>query len=225
VNRPSYGDRVADLREDGGEPTTLGEYVGGLRFRGWSVRTWGIAAGALALAASGMFGGLDEATERVAEVPPGTAIAGGQFTVVVERATAVRTLEPTYTPSNPDGALLAVITEVTLTDPEGRAVDPGALRLVGVPGIDADAQPLGTFSMREDNTAQPTLQPEVPERVAYLWDLPHAADLPATVTVEVQKRRHTDADALTGRANWFPDGPAGSVVLTVQNKVEQVSGR
>jgi hypothetical protein len=83
---------------------------------------------------------------------------------------------------------------------------------------------LSTVSLREDNSAQPTLQPQVPERVAYLWDVPRAADLPPAVTVEVQKRRHTDADALTGRANWFPDGPAGSVVVTVQNKIEPVPG-
>lgn len=216
---------MSDPRAAGAEPVTLGEYVGGLRFRGWSLRSWAIGVGAVALAVSGVFGGLEKAPEeQVPQVPAGTAIAGGQFTVVVERATAVRALEPTYRPSNPDGALLAVITQVTLTDPEGRPVDPGGLRLVGVPGIAADAQPLATFSMREDNTAQPTLQPRVPEQVAYLWDVPRAADVPPTVTVEVQKRRHTDADALTGRANWFPDGPAGSVVLSVQNKVDPASG-
>ena len=217
--------RVADPREERAEPITLGEYVGQLRFRGWSLRAWAIGVGAVALALSGMFGGLEEADEQdVPQVPPGTAVVGGQFTVVVERATAVRDLAPDYRPSNPDGALLAVITQVTLTDPEGRSVDPGGLRLLGVPGVAADAQPMSTISLREDNSAQPVLQPQIPERVAYLWDVPRAADLPSTVTVEVQKRRHTDADALTGRANWFPDGPAGSVVVSVQNKIEPAAG-
>jgi hypothetical protein len=71
---------VADPGEDGAEPVTLGEYVGQLRFRGWSLRSWAIGAAAVALAVSGVFGGLEEApAEEIPQVPPGTAIAGGQF--------------------------------------------------------------------------------------------------------------------------------------------------
>lgn len=194
---------------DGDEQQTLGE----LRYRGRSLRLWVLAAATAALAVSGAFGGLKKAEAEVPTVGPGQQVEGGRFTVTVDRVTAVKGLEPSYEPKNKDGALLGVVATVTLTDSKGVRIDSDA---VTVPGLEK----AGVASMREDNTSLPVLQPGVPEQVVFLFDLPKASDVPERATVEIARQRHEEADVLSGKENWFPDGVAGRVDVPVKDNVK-----
>jgi hypothetical protein len=165
------------------EPEELPE-LQDLKVRGRSLRTWALSAGAVLLAISAAFGGLQKADDETPQVDAGTAIDAGQFEVTVQRVVTVKDLKPLFTPDT-GGALIAVVTKLKVTDDTGTTPPSDLIRLIGVPGVKDTDRPLGTTNLR-DATMNPVLTPDAAEDVAYVWKLPKASELPTEVKLTVQ---------------------------------------
>lgn len=200
------------------ETEKLPESLHEVRVKGRSLRTWVLGAGALALAGSAAFGGLKAAPEEIPQVEPGTAIAAGRFEVTIDRAVVVKDLKPVFSPDE-GGFLLAVVAKVNLTDDLGDPPSLSLLQLVDVPGVPANARPMGTANMR-DSTMNPILQPNQPEEVVYVWKLPKATEVPAEVHLKVEKTTYDKESKLTHYEVWRPDGVAGETVVKVKNNLK-----
>ncbi|MFC0629224.1 hypothetical protein [Kribbella deserti] len=206
--------RGSSAPEQDKQPESLEE----IKLRGRPIRTWALGIGAVGLAISAAFGGLQKAPAEVPDVQPGTAIAAGQFEVTVDRVVAVKDLDPVFKP-DPGGALLVVVAKIKVTDDRGDFPDSSLLQLVDVPGIPAGERPLGIANMR-DNTTNPMLQPEQPEQVIYVWKLPKATEVPSEVKLEVEKTTLEKESKLTHNRIWLTEGVAGKLTVKVKNNLK-----
>lgn len=155
-----------------------------IKVRGRSLKTWVLSAGAVLLAISAVFGGLEKAADETPQVAAGTPIDAGRLEVTIQRVVTVADLKPLFQPDE-GGALIAVVTKLKLTDVTGATPPSDLIRLIGVPGIKDDDRPVGTTNLR-DQTRDPVLTPEAGEDVAYVWKLPKATELPTEVKLTVQ---------------------------------------
>ncbi|GAA2831383.1 hypothetical protein [Kribbella solani] len=198
------------------EPEELPE-LKDLKVRGRTLRTWVIGAVVLLLAVSAVFGGLKKAGEETPQVAAGDAIDAGRFDVTVQRVVAVKDLKPLFTPDQ-GGALIAVVTKLKVTDATGTTPPLDLIRLVGVPGVDETARPLGTTNLR-DQTMNPVLTPDAAEDVAYVWKLPKATDLPTEVHLTVQGYSFGES-ILDHHDKWSQDKLAAESTVPVKDNVK-----
>ncbi|HZX05106.1 hypothetical protein [Kribbella sp.] len=197
------------------EPEELPEFRD-LKVRGRSVRTWSIGAGAVLLVIAAAFGGLKKAGDETPHVSAGTAIDAGQFEVTLEHATVVKDLKPLFTPE-PGGVLLAVVTKLKVTDNTGTTPPLDMIRLVGVAGVKDTAGPIGSTNLR-DATMNPVLTPDATEDVAFVWELPKGAKIPAEVNLTVQGYQHVDESLLDHHEKWLPDKVVADSTVAVKDK-------
>jgi hypothetical protein len=177
-----------------------------------------ISAGALLLAISAAFGGLQKASAETPTVDAGTAIDAGQFEVTIQRVVTVKDLKPLFTPDD-GGALIGVVTKLKVTDDTGTTPPSDLIRLIGVPGIKDDDPPLGTTNIR-DETMNPVLTPDAGEDVAYVWKLPKATELPTEVKLTVQGYEHQDESILDHHEKWLPDKLAAESTVKVKDNTK-----
>ncbi|TDO34391.1 hypothetical protein EV643_12785 [Kribbella sp. VKM Ac-2527] len=189
-----------------------------VRVRGRSVRTWAIGSGAVVLAISAAFGGLEKAADETPQAAAGTAIDAGQFEVTIDRVVTTKDLEPLFRP-DPGGALIAVVTKIELTDDMGTIPPSDLIRLIDVPGLDSTDAPLGTTNLR-DQTQGPVLTPGQAEDVAYVWKLPKATELPKEVKLTVQHYEHIEESVLDHHEKWTPDKTAAESTVKVKDNTK-----
>jgi hypothetical protein len=199
------------------EPEELPE-LANLRVRGRSVKTWVIGAGAVVLAISAAFGGLNKADAETPALTAGTAVDAGQFAVTVERVVTVKELKPLFQPE-PGGALIAIVAKLKVTDDLGTTPPSGLFRLIGVPGIKDTEAPIGTTTI-EDQTTNTVLAPDVEQEVAFVWKLPKLSDLPTEVKVTVQGYKHYDESLLDHHEKWLPDAIAAEGTVKVKDNTK-----
>ncbi len=130
----------------------------------------------------------------------------------------VKDLKPLFTPDE-GGALIAVVTKLKLTDDTGTTPSSDLIRLVGVPGIKDTDAPLGTTNLR-DATMHPVLTPDFAEDVAYVWKLPKATELPASVELTVQAYDHQEQSLLDHHEKWLPGEIAAESTVAVKDNTK-----
>jgi hypothetical protein len=189
-----------------------------IKVRGRSIRTWVFSAGAVLLAISAAFGGLRKAADETPRVEAGTAIDAGRYEVTIQRVVTVTELKPLFRPDE-GGALIAVVTKLKVTDDTGTTPSSDLIRLIGVPGIKDTDAPLGTTNLR-DATMNPVLTPDHAEDVAYVWKLPKATELPASVELTVRGYDHQEESILDHHEKWLPGDIAAESTVAVKDNTK-----
>jgi hypothetical protein len=178
---------------------------------GLTMQRWGLIAGAVVLAVSGLFGGLDKAD--VPPMQPGKEIDGGPWKVTVHDAVLAGETRPAYLTKG--NHFLVVTATVEIAADETWTVMSSILMLANTKGVTGRPYKLLNYA---DNVHQPgqavllrgrtkttQLHPNMPEKVAFFWELEPGSPTPAEVRVLVTVREHR-TESLTGRVSWMEDG-------------------
>jgi hypothetical protein len=180
------------------------------------------AAGAvLALAISGLFGGLDPVDQGMRTVALNAVDRGKPWNVTVTGMRVVGELEPLRL-KNPGDHWIAVLATVEVTADESRNDLEDVVRIPKVAGLLADneqrrGRPDYVYLLR-DAVNGPYLHPGLPDKLAFIWEQRADAAVPTTATVEIWGKTHR-ADSLTGHQEWLDPGVRAVVAdVPVQDK-------
>ncbi|WP_192385249.1 hypothetical protein [Mesorhizobium silamurunense] len=69
--------------------------------------------------------------------------------------------------------------------------------------------------LTRDSTLSPELHPGMPERMAYIWQLPDGTAPPASLELTVIRKTYKQRDNLYGLPGWFNPAPVGTLTLPV----------
>jgi hypothetical protein len=154
----------------------------------------------LVLAATALFGGLDQVDPSVTDVDPGEAYDDGALTVTVKRASlvpAVMAGKRVLIHPKAGFQYLAVVAAVANDGTQPVGLD-DELDLHGV----ADATRIAVFRLA-DGTQTASLGPGLADDMGFVWQVPvtalHSGD---TVTVRIWKKQYTELSVAQGRA-WL----------------------
>ena len=168
----------------------------------------GAGAGVIALATSGLFGGLDQVEEdRTPTVALNAVNEGVPWNVTVTGMRLVDDLEPLRL-KNPGDRWVAVLATVEVTADESRGDLDDAIRISGVDGLlnaKLDGSQKGEadqVAMLRDDTIGPTLNPGMPEKIAYIWEQAGSAAVPTKATVVIRGKT-LRKNSLTGHEEWL----------------------
>jgi hypothetical protein len=197
----------------GGRPLTL---TG--RVRRWFAdlgfhQMWQVGVVVL-LAATALFGGLDNADTEVTEFKPGEKFSDGQFTLTVDRATLVTELASGGTvmmPARQGRRYLGVVADV-----RNDGTVPGTLQGELDLRDESDTKYLGTVRMA-DGSPIVTLGPGLGDQLAFVWDVPddalHAGD---SVTLRVWKKQFKEYTVTYSQAWTYSLTKYGQVSVPVK---------
>jgi hypothetical protein len=176
----------------------------------------GAGAGVIALATSGLFGGLDQVeAEKTPTVAVNAVNKGVPWNVTVYGMRVVDKLEPLRL-ENPGDRWIAVLAIVEVTADESRNDLDDAIRIPGVPGLLAAKKPgsvkgeADQVALLRDDTVGPTLNPGMPEKIAYIWEQDGSAEVPAKATVTIRGKT-LRKDSLTGHEEWLDTATRATV--------------
>lgn len=168
----------------------------------------GAVAGAIALATSGLFGGLDRVEQdETPRVAFNTVNKGVPWDVTVYGMRVVDQLEPLRL-ENPGDRWIAVLAIVTVTADESRNDMDDVLRIPDVPGLLAEEQSGSAKGQADyvyllrDDTSTPYLHPDMPEKLAFIWEQKASAPVPTRTTVEIRGKTLRE-NTLTGHQEWL----------------------
>jgi hypothetical protein len=170
-----------------------------------------LGIGALAFAASGLFGGLAPAGSTTPRPAPGQATDAGPWRITVEHARLFGDLPP-LTLDKPGDRWLDVLVTIEVTTDTSRIDVRNAVQ-VSLPGL-TSAAPAHVILAR-DGAELGYLNPGMPERVAYLWEQAASGPVPTRVEVKVYGKTWR-VNSFTGGMEWLDE----SVHALVQTPVE-----
>lgn len=178
---------------------------------------WAVAV--VLLGVSGLFGGLDTVPgPQAATVPAGTPVLGGPWEVTIHEAGVRRELGKLRLEKETD-RWLYVIATVRITAKESSMLPSDLLVLEGVTGL---VKPTPAESALErDGSRLRLLQPDMPERIWFVWEQSGDAPVPTSLTISVEQRTWRE-DTLGGEWQWMDvdtkgeDQPAGRVTVPVK---------
>jgi hypothetical protein len=185
---------------------------------------WGALLGVLILAISGLFGGLDTAPEE--HVAIDTAIDAGPWKVTVTGARLIGDLKPMHL-SKKENYWIVVLATVEITADRTWDVLRETVQLAPMPGL--KAEPTKTMSgtpvvhnegivLMRDASQIDQLNPGMPEKLAYFWELESTVKLPTEVKVYIGFRKFRE-DSLTSRMAWMDNSEHNqSVVVPVLDR-------
>jgi hypothetical protein len=150
----------------------------------------------LLLAATALFGGLDDADTDVTQFEPGEEFSDGQYTLTVDRASLVETIDGVLY-DTPGSQYLGVVVQI-----RNDGHTPGnllrAIQLAGQP----KQRLVGTYRLA-DSTYNANLGPGLQQEMAFFWELPDGAVEPgASVTLRVWKKKFSELMVTYGEA-WL----------------------
>jgi hypothetical protein len=182
-----------------------------------SSRLIGLALVLAALAIVALAGGLRHAPAAAADATTAAVsdtVDSGLWTAAVTEATAMRTFDQ-YVPQ-PGSWLLSVVIRVDARGPDGRtAADLD--RIASLPGQPGLTEPTPRWVvLRRDASELGELNPDLPEAIAYLFEVDNATPVPSIVTVQLSGYRPHYVFA-TRRLEWTDFGPLARVVVPVRN--------
>lgn len=132
----------------------------------------GIAA--ILLAVSALLGGLnDSPVEAVPAIKAGTAHAGSELTITVERALLIDGFPEQYITPESGNRLLVVTATVKNTTNEPRRLsttEADAIALSNTPGV-VDGAPPYAIAVVDDGSQKVVVQPGVPVTLAFMWQV------------------------------------------------------
>lgn len=177
-----------------------------------------VGVAALALALSGLFGGLARVDDPALPTIALNAVDRGvPWNVTV---TGMRVLDdlPPLRLKNPGDRWVAVLATVEVTADESRNDMVDVVRVPGVAGLLAAEDDLAkgrpdlVYLLRDD-VESPYLNPGLPEKLAFFWEQRASAPAPTTATVEIWGKTLRE-DSLTGHQAWL-DPEVRAVVTDV----------
>lgn len=170
-----------------------------------------------AVAVLGLAGGLHRAPAP-APGPPRLAVAdtvdSGPWTAAVIGATAVNALDA-YAPDAGDW-LLAVAIQIGVGGPDGQGND-NLDRIASLPDLPGLTAPTPRWvALARDGSELAQLNPGLPERIWYIFEVADATAVPAKVTVQLSgfQSRYSYPDR---RVVWVDFGPRARVSVPVRN--------
>ena len=194
----------------------------GARIVAIPLRWLGLSAGAAALAASGLFGGLEPAAEP--ELPPvklNEVSKGKPWNVTVTGGRLVGDGLPGIRLENPGNRWVVVLATVEVTAHESLNDMRDIVDISGVEGLVADPDsrhlyPQYIIALR-DGTAVSYLQPAMPEKLAFFWEQESTAPVPTEMTVTINQKTYRP-DSLAGHKAWFDLEPRGELTVPIEDR-------
>jgi hypothetical protein len=171
------------------------QWFAGLGFR----QMWQLVV-LLVLAATALFGGLDDVDTSVTPFEPGEEFNDGQYTLTVVRATLLEEITGgtrIVLPDNPGMSYLALTTQI-----RNDGTTPGNLLRT----FDLTGQPkqrfVGAYRVA-DSTYNNTLGPGLSQDTAFIWEVPEGAiQAGGSVTLRVWKKKYSELMVTYGQA-WL----------------------
>jgi hypothetical protein len=195
----------------------------GARIVAIPLRWLGLSTGAAALAASGLFGGLETVEEP--ELPPAKineVSKGGPWDVTVTGGRLVGDGLPGINLENKANRWVVVLATVDVTADESRNDMRDIFDISGVEGL---VKPPGTrdrlypqyvIALR-DGVAVSYLQPSMPEKLAFFWEQESTAPVPTEMTVTIYKKTYRP-DSLAGHKAWLSPEPRAELTVPVEDR-------
>jgi hypothetical protein len=179
------------------------------------LRWFAIVAGVLALAASGLAGGLDPvAKPGPPQVRPSMVNEGSPWNVTVLTGRVVNDLSP-IKPQKDGDRWFIVLATVEVTSDESRNDMHEALRVPTVAGL-LDDKPARVL-MSRDGTDVGYLNPGMPELLGFVWEQRSDVPLTAMVDVTIWGKTHR-ISSLTGKMEWLDLAVRATVHVPVQDR-------
>jgi hypothetical protein len=177
-----------------------------------------VGVAAVALAVSGLFGGLARVDDpALPQVALNAVDKGEPWNVTVTGMRVLADLPPLDL-KDPGDRWVAVLATVEVTADDSRN---DLLDVVRIPGVDgllaaedrlAKGKPDYVYLLR-DTVNLPYLNPGMPEKLAFFWEQRPSAAVPKTATVEIWGKTLRE-DSLSGHQSWL-DPQVRSVVTGV----------
>jgi hypothetical protein len=168
------------------------------------------------LAVTALFGGLDSVNTKVTQIKVGEPFSDGEFTITIQRASAVSELRAggmLLAPPSPGHRYLGVVATVRNdgTVP-GQLMDELDLR------NQRNSEFFNAFRIN-DGSQISTLGPRLTETIAFLWTLPDSELQPgATVTLRVWRKQYREAAVNYGKVWLDSIDEYGEIEVPVQVK-------
>jgi hypothetical protein len=193
----------------GGRVAKLGERVRGLR-----ARQLVVGVGALLLAVSGIFGGLERMKgPRLYTVGVGAVHRGKPWDVALTRAMVLD--EAPLRLRHQRDRWIAVGARVEITADESRRDLADVLQVVGVDGL-LDKRPADVYLLRDKASAN-LLQPGLGEDLIFLWEQAETAPVPKTIEVHILGKKQR-IDTFSGRLDWMDKAPRARAFLPLEDQ-------
>lgn len=167
------------------------------------------------MAASGLFGGL-EVVEKPA-IPPAVineVNRGEPWNVTIVRARLLDELGTLRLREEGD-RWFAIVADIEVTAPESRNDIRDVLSISGVEGL-REEDPQHMIVVRDASTVQ-YLNPNMPERIGFVWEQSGTAPIPTKVTVTIYKKTYR-VDTLTDHREWLDHEPRATLDVPVEDK-------
>ena len=161
----------------------------------------GVVIGVVALALSGLFGGL-----RAVEDPPvphvavEKAIDGGPWRITVTGARIINDM-PTMHLQDPGNHWVVVLVTVEVIEKEGWGIMNDYFVMPPLPAV-LDTYP--TIMLVRDGSRVNRLNPGMPEKLAYFWEQSAGTPPPTELTLRVPKWTKRES-FISGNVGWLPD--------------------
>lgn len=194
----------------------------GARIVAIPLRWLGLSAGVAALAASGLFGGLEPADKP--ELPPAKVnelSKGEPWNVTVTGGRLVGDGLPGLRLQNPANRWVVVLATVEVTAPESRNDTRDIVAISGVDGLVKDPilsslDPQYVIGLR-DGVAVGYLQPAMPEKLAFFWEQESTAPVPTEMVVTINQKTYR-VDTLAGHKAWLDLEPRAELTVPIEDR-------
>lgn len=179
------------------------------RLKAWTLAGIGTAA---AIAVAGVLGAFGARHEPLPVLAPASQIDIGEWLLRPLKAYVTAEKYAYGTLLKPGGK--ALVLEVEMTNRTAKSTkDYFDVLQAGPTVVDPATKPF--IVLTRDSTMSPGLHPGMPERMAYIWQLPDGAAVPASFDLTVIRKTYKPRDNLYGLPGWFNPTPAGTLTIPV----------
>lgn len=181
----------------------------GSRLKAWTVAGVGTAA---AVAVAGVLGAFEARHEPLPALAPASRIETGEWLLRPLKAYVTTEKYAYGTLLKPGGK--ALVLELEMTNRTAKSTKDyfdvlQASRTI----VDPATKPF--IVLTRDSTMSLELHPGMPERMAYIWQLPDGATAPASFDLTVIRKTYKARDNLYGLPGWFNPTPIGTMTIPV----------
>jgi hypothetical protein len=186
------------------------------------MRWLGLSAGAAALAASGLFGGLEPAEKpELPSVKVDELSKGEPWNVTVTGGRLVDAKLPGISLQTPGNRWVVVLATVEVTAQESLSDSGDIIDISGVEGLVKEPnqrrlRPQFVIALR-DGVAVRRLHPAMPEKLAYFWEQESTAPVPTQVDVTINKKTYR-LFTLSGQMNWLDLEPRAQLTVPLEDR-------
>jgi hypothetical protein len=169
---------------------------------------WVLVIAAVSLGLSSAFGGLKDAPERPAALDK--PFDAGPWTVTITGGRLVGELPPMYLSDKENNWIVVLATIEVTADRTWRYLTP-IIQLAPTEGIKQDLtknldrvpyHPAAGIVLLRDATKVDQLNPGMPEKLAFFWELEAGAPIPTELKVYLAVRKYRE-DNLTSKMEWM----------------------